>query len=160
MGQSPQEKCIIRSAAPGEAKFLSELALRSKAHWGYPVEFIEACREELRYSPEQIDSSSFTFAVAEISDAIIGFYALERLSHAEFELEALFVEPEWIGQAIGRTLLEHAKRKAAKVGGESLIIQGDPNAEAFYQAAGGVVTGRRESVSVPGRFLPIFVIAL
>lgn len=39
-----------------------------------------------------------------------------------------------------------------------MIIQDDPNAEAFYLAAGGVRTGDRESDSIPGRFLPLFVI--
>ena len=31
-----------------EADRLSDLAFRSKAHWGYSPEFMEACREELR----------------------------------------------------------------------------------------------------------------
>jgi GNAT superfamily N-acetyltransferase len=83
-----------------------------------------------------------------------------RLSASELELEALFVEPGRIGQGIGRALIEHAKFTAAQVGASSLLIQGDPHAERFYRAAGGRLVGRRESASIPGRFLPVFVIPL
>jgi len=31
-----------------------------------------------------------------------------------------------------------------------MIIQGDPSAERFYLAAGGVKNGKRDSASVPG----------
>jgi len=33
---------------------LSNLAFRSKAHWGYSDEFMAACRDELTYSSEKI----------------------------------------------------------------------------------------------------------
>ena len=76
------------------------------------------------------------------------------------ELEALFVEPRCIGQGFGRLLVEHAKSVALDMGASQLIIQGDPNAEGFYLAAGGVLTGTMESGSIPGRLLPTFVINL
>jgi GNAT superfamily N-acetyltransferase len=155
-----REACTIRPAAPAEGAVLSGLAMRSKAHWGYPAELMEACRAELTYSPEQIGRSEIPFAVAESQGAVIGFYALERRSESECELEALFVERGWIGRGIGRALLDHAKRVAAERGGTSLIIQGDPNADAFYRAAGGLPTGTRESGSIPGRVLPTYAIVL
>jgi hypothetical protein len=37
----------IRKARPDEAGELTELALRSKAHWGYDEAFMASCREEL-----------------------------------------------------------------------------------------------------------------
>lgn len=46
------------------------------------------------------------------------------------------------------------------LGATKLIIQGDPNAERFYLAAGAVLTGTRESGSIPGRYLPTFAINL
>ena len=134
--------------------------MRSKAYWGYSAEFMEACREELSVSPEKMESSRFHYAVAERQGEIVGYYALERLSAVTFELEALFVEPAHIGSGVGRALVTHAKGYAAAADGRVLIIQGDPNAANFYQAAGGVLTGKRESASIPGRFLPIFEIDL
>ena len=36
----------IRNAVVSEAKLLSDLAMRSKAYWGYSKEFMEKCRAE------------------------------------------------------------------------------------------------------------------
>jgi hypothetical protein len=38
------ESFSIRSANPDEADFLTELALRSKAVWGYSQDFLDSCR--------------------------------------------------------------------------------------------------------------------
>ncbi|MCB0198170.1 MAG: GNAT family N-acetyltransferase, partial [Anaerolineae bacterium] len=91
---------------------------------------------------------------------IVGFYALVSLSSTEIELEAMFVEPAYIGRGYGRALIEHAKATAKSLHASDLIIQGDPNAARFYRAAGGQLTGQRESASIPGRYLPTFVIPL
>lgn len=119
-----------------------------------------ACRAELTYSESQIDSDRYEFYVCEAEGRIAGFYALEILDSTDAELEALFVEPEFIGRGFGRTLIEHAKIRAAALGIRRLTIQGDPNAQSFYEAAGGVRDGQRESGSIPGRFLPIFRVEL
>lgn len=148
--------CTIREAIPDEAPSLSALALRSKAHWEYPNEFVEACREVLTYSPEQIDSDNFHFFVAEVSDSSIGFYALVQSSPQEVHLEALFIEPEHIRQGYGHTLLEHAKARAKALGAITMTIQGDPNSESFYRSAGAKLTGQQESTVLPGRYLPLF----
>jgi GNAT superfamily N-acetyltransferase len=136
------------------------LALRSKAHWGYSPEFIEACRDELTFSEEQLVSEHIRFFVLENEGCIIGFHALTRQNEREMELLALFVEPAFIGKGFGRLLIEHAKSVASAMGATQLTIQGEPNAERFYVAAGGVLTGSRASGSIPGRFLPTFAINL
>jgi len=150
----------IRNAEPYEASRLSDLAIRSKSYWGYSAEFMAACQEELLVSIEKMENERFHYIVTERQDEVVGFYALEHLSDSEFELEALFVEPNHIGTGVGKALMSHAKSYAASLGGDTLIIQGDPNAERFYLAAGGRPTGNRESVSIPGRFLPTFSISL
>lgn len=119
-----------------------------------------ACREELTYSDSQIESANFEFYVCEVDGRLAGFYVIEFLGNDDTELEALFVEPELIGRGYGRTLIEHAKARVAALGIKQLIIQGDPNAASFYEAAGAVHYGQRESDSIPGRFLPIFRISL
>jgi GNAT superfamily N-acetyltransferase len=160
MNTSTESFFRIRPAVTDEAAYLSELAMRSKAHWGYSPDFMNACREELTYTGEQIESEEFRFRVAEIDSTVIGFHAIEHLGDGLFELDALFVEPDWIGHGIGRALIEDACNSALLLGGTRMQIQGDPNAVAFYRAAGGVLTGTRESGSIPGRFLPTFEIML
>lgn len=151
---------IIRDAAPDEATLLSDLALRSKAYWGYSDEFMDACRHELTIRPSSIKSDRIQYAVAERRFKVAGFYAIARLSVSEFELEALFVEPLHIGSGVGRALMNHAKYHAAALGGRIIIVQSDPNAEKFYRAAGGRPAGVQESKSIPGRFLPTLEILL
>ena len=150
----------IRDAKPREAMELSALAMRSKSYWGYSKEFMEACRAELTVSPEDIGSDDFRYVVAEHELKLLGYYALEKCSEQEYELEALFVEPSSIGTGIGKSLIAHAKTMVIASGGKTLTIQGDPNAESFYRAVGGRKVGMRESASIPGRNLPLFVIEL
>lgn len=147
---------LIRRAKAHEAPLLGAMALRSKAYWGYSRAFIEACRNELTYTSEQLSSGRYDFFVAEIDAKVVGFFAVEHNGTLEAELEALFVEPEWIGHGLGRALMSYAKRIARLAGAHALLIQGDPHAEAFYTAAGGVRVADRESGSVPGRMLPVF----
>ena len=151
----------IRTAIPDEAANLSRLAIRSKAYWGYSQEFLDACRQELSVSPSEIKADEYHHAVAENDNDILGFYALKRLTGKKFELEALFVEPDHIGTGIGRALMTHAIKSARSQGGtSSIIIQSDPYAAQFYEAAGGMLIGERESGSIPGRYLPLYEITL
>ena len=147
---------IIRAAVAEEAGILSELALRSKAHWGYSDTFIEACRNELTVQPERIQH----YVCADDEDAVVGFYGLSELADDRVELEALFVEPSRIGSGVGRALIEHAIGRASALGASRMLIQGDPNAEAFYLAVGASQVGERPSGSIPGRSLPLFEIPI
>ena len=155
---SKTQKWKIRKALPSEAEHLSGLAFRSKSHWGYSDQFMQACLEELTLEDCYIESNP-TFV---IEDAIntIGFYSLEHISAPEVELVYLFVEPDFIGKGYGRKLMEHAKRKARHLGYSKMIIQGDPNAERFYRSAGGLLISTRKSASMPDRELPVFCIDL
>lgn len=149
---------LVRSACDHEASTLSDLALRSKSHWGYSPAFIDACRDELRWTADDIRHGCFI--VAEAHGRIQGFYAIEHVSVTESELHSLFVAPDAIGKGYGRTLIEDAKTRARAGGARTMIIHGDPNAARFYTAAGAEQIGRRESDSIAGRFLPLFAIKL
>ncbi len=155
---SDTPKWRIRQALPSEVKHLSELAFRSKSYWGYSDRFMQACVEELTLDQHYIESNS-TFVI-EVERSAIGFYSLEHVSASEAELGYLFVEPMFIGKGYGRKLMAHAQQKARHLGYNQIIIQGDPNAEQFYRAAGGSVVGVRRSTSIPGRELPLFRINL
>lgn len=154
------DSMVLRRAREEECHALSDLAFRSKAYWGYSAEFMEACRAELWISAMDMASPDCHYVVAESRGEILGYYALRQLSAEEQELEALFVDPEHIGQGVGGKLIEHAKSHAEEAGARFLRAQGDPNAADFYRAAGGIQVGERESDSVPGRYLPEFRIRL
>ncbi|MDX1500195.1 MAG: GNAT family N-acetyltransferase [Woeseiaceae bacterium] len=139
---------------------MSALARRSKAHWGYPPEFLEACTEELTIDQARLADGNYPCFVAEHAGTVLGFYALDRISDSLVELDALFVEPANIRSGIGRALVRHAVAEARALGARRLVIQGDPNAAGFYTAMGARPCGERESASIPGRMLPLFEIDL
>jgi len=146
----------IRDARPDEAGLLTDLALRSKADWGYSAEFIDACRAELTVDAGSIVSPDCICRVAEYRSRVAGYHCVVEEPDNGFELDALFVEPDYIGQGIGRLLVDDAIRCVASLGGAILVIQGDPNAAGFYTAIGARPAGSRASASIPGRDLPLF----
>ena len=142
----------IRPATAGEAGLLSGLALRSKAHWGYDPDFLEACRAELTV-PEDYITNAPVFVLEE-DGRVVGFYGL-REQGTELELLYLFVEPAAIGGGHGKRLWEHAVETAARLGSQKITIESDPYAEPFYLAMGARRVGEVPSSARPGRVLPL-----
>jgi GNAT superfamily N-acetyltransferase len=140
----------IREAVTGEGSELTELAVRSKAHWGYSPEFLARARPELAVSEHDIAAADVYVAL--LRGRTVGFVAVELGERPE--LTALFVEPELIGSGVGGALLEHALERARAAGVDCLVIESDPNAEPFYRSRGAVPAGYRRSPST-GRRLPL-----
>lgn len=155
---SANETPQIRAARPEEADLLSELALRSKSHWGYPAEFLEACRAELTLSPDFIAASP-VFVLEERERGIVGFYGL-REGEGEVELLYLFVEPSAVNRGYGKLLWKHAVGVAAKLGFQKISIESDPYAEAFYLAMGARRVGATQSSLQVDRTLPLLEYSL
>lgn len=128
------------------------MAMRSKGHWGYDPEFLEACRAELTMTAEKIGGGEVY--VLEAGGRLLGYYAL-RPREGELMLDDLFVDPPAIGRGAGRQLWRHAVERAAALGFERILIEADPNAEAFYRKAGAERIGEAPSGSIPGRLLPL-----
>lgn len=143
---------VIRAGRPDEAEGLSELAVRSKGHWGYDEAFLESCRSELTVRPEQCDGVHLSVAA---SPELQGFYLLEP-----GELTALFVDPAAIGKGVGSALLAHAVATARDLGWRELTIDSDPYAEPFYVHHGAHRVGTIPSGSIPGRLLPQLLLPL
>lgn len=152
------DRWTLRHADPSEAGLLTALALRSKAHWGYPDEFMAACRKELTYDGRYL--SSHEVFVIETGGSVEGFCTLESLDGGDVELGGLFVEPRSIGKGLGRALLRHAIAAARGAGVRRMVVHTDPHAKDFYLACGAVEKGSVPSASIPGRDLPLLEIDL
>jgi len=63
----------IRDAVPNEAEHLSDIAMRSKAYWGYSDAFLEKCRDELSVQPFDIEDRNFQYSVGLLKSEIVGF---------------------------------------------------------------------------------------
>jgi GNAT superfamily N-acetyltransferase len=147
----------IRDAVAADLPAIAALALRSKGHWGYDSALLDAMRDELSWDAE--DLARMRFRIGETTD-LVGFSAVARQYGTRVELEALFVEPAYIGTGAGRLLMADAVDVARDLGARILEIQSDPFAERFYLAAGARRVGERPSASIPGRVLPLLELDL
>lgn len=148
---------LIRPARATEAGILTELALRSKAHWGYDTQFLEACRDELTVAANEVTRRRAL--VADRDGHILGFTTLQGEPPTGV-LGMMFVDPQVIGQGIGRLLFEHTIAAGRDLGFTQLTIDADPNAEPFYRAMGAIRIGTVPSGSIAGRVLPQMVVTI
>lgn len=86
---------LIRDARPDEAGELTELALRSKAHWGYDAAFMASCREELTVRPSEVGERRT--APAERDGRVLGFTTVDGRP-PDGAVGMMFVDPSALGQ--------------------------------------------------------------
>jgi GNAT superfamily N-acetyltransferase len=143
---------MIVKAVAEDLPRLTEIAIESKAYWGYTPEQIESWREDLTVSLERFQKWDICKFV--VNDDIAGFYCLNLHEGDGVScLEFLFILPKFIGKAIGSQLLQHAFQKSKEEKKYTMKVLSDPNAASFYAKYGFVETSKEES-AIPGRYLP------
>lgn len=145
----------IRLATEADAAPLSQLALRSKAHWGYAADLLATWAEELRVRPESCRAGDVW--VAEIGQHIVGFAEVDQRDDGLW-LDGLWIDPGWMRQGIGRRLFETVLDAARSRGQQSLLAEVEPHAIGFYMRMGAVEIGANPSSIIPGRLLPVMQI--
>jgi ribosomal protein S18 acetylase RimI-like enzyme len=153
----------IRRAVPGDAPALTVIAHAAKRHWGYDERWIAAWKKALTVDSSFIERAEVFVAVRSGdtgAERVLGFHALV-VSGGRASLEHLWVSPEHMGQGIGRLLVDHAGMLSLALGAESMLIESDPNAEAFYARLGARRVGDVPA-DVPGvaRSLPLMELQL
>jgi N-acetylglutamate synthase-like GNAT family acetyltransferase len=143
---------MIISANLSDSKILTEIALKSKAYWGYSKELLHSWTNDLTVTTDIISNTDvFKYIV---DNKTVGFYILNPPKEKTIELEMLFVLPEFIGRGFGKQLLQNAVDRSLKLNVKSIIVLADPNAVPFYKLQGFYKIDKKES-SISGRFLPI-----
>jgi predicted N-acetyltransferase YhbS len=142
----------FRSAKPDEAKTLSELSARSKAHWPYDNEYLALAKSITHVYPEDIEN--WPHIVATDGETIFGFTAICEVQ-GEKMLDHLWIEPAHMRKGIGCSLFYKAIEEAKKLSWRSFTITSDPFAEPFYLKMGATRIGERESKIKTGFFLPL-----
>ena len=122
---------VVRPAVSSDADALTALTLAGKRHWNYPEAWLDAWRGLLSITPAYVEANVVSCAEDE-TGRVVGYYSLERDSCGGCRLENLFVVPTLIGSGLGRQLFKHAVQTARTLGAAELLIESDPNAEAFY----------------------------
>lgn len=141
---------MIIEVSLNDAETLTEIALESKAIWGYTDEQVESWREDLTITNDRIQNWKFYKFLH--GEHIVGFHGLSFASETSV-IEFLFVSPKFIGNKIGHQLLEHALYISRKKGVKEVIVLSDPNAQSFYEKY-GFKKFKEEESSIQGRFLP------
>ena len=141
----------LRPAVVAELDRLSDLCMRSKAVWGYDEAFMAACRRELTLTAGDLNDTDIQ--VAEDDDGLCGVAQLSVFGEQAC-IEKLFVDPEGLGRGVGRRLYDWCVAVARDRGARVLVIEADPDAEAFYLKMGAVRDGQVPSGSIQGRMLP------
>lgn len=141
---------MIRQATHLDLTELSALRLRSKAHWGYDPAFLEACKQELTLTKDDLGPSLVLHETKGCIDAVV----MVKLAAGAAEMESLYIDPQAMGLGLGRIMFEWALSYARDEGAKKMCLTADPNAESFYARMGAFVTGRSPSGSIPNRFLP------
>ena len=140
----------FRLATTRDLPALNQISLTSKAHWGYPQEWLEHWENGLLLQEEHL--VEYKILLAELGEEIIGFCAISE-EPGEYQVEHLWLLPKHIGQGYGKQLLEQSL-VSFTVADKPVLVEADPHAEAFYRRQGFVTFSQVESYP-PGRFLPV-----
>jgi len=150
----------IRAARSTDADVLSALSIRSKHSNGYDAAFMAACQDELSVSAADINDGDFW--VAEAGGALCGCACLsiDADDGKLGKVHTFFIDPGWQRRGVGRALWRKLVERAKAYRLESLHLDSDPHAVAFYERLGFRVAGEAASGSIPGRRLPRMEIAV
>ncbi|WP_128895472.1 GNAT family N-acetyltransferase [Longirhabdus pacifica] len=144
---------IIRKAHTNDCNTLSNIAYKSKGYWGYSEEFLQSCKNELTITKSYMDRNHVW--VIEENNEMIGFYSFSLETE---KLDALFIDPEYIGNGIGKFVWKHLLHHAKQLQMEKFTIDSDPNAEGFYLKMGAKRIGDIASTVFPKRKLPLLIV--
>lgn len=131
---------------------LTKITKQSKAYWQYSKELMLHWNDELTITPIYIQHNKVFKLVT--GNEPIGYYSYVEVAENTIRLDNLFLLPEYIGQGLGRVLmndfLDHIKKNKI----EKVLLESDPNAEKFYTRFGFIKIAHKET-KIKGRFLPI-----
>ena len=146
---------ILRPPRLDELPYLSDLCLRSKAVWDYDEAMLDAFKDELTLTEDDLESD--VIIVAEDLRGVAGVAQLSFDETGSSYRDNLFVEPVRLGEGTGKMLYVWACRYAQGSGAKEMVIEADPDAAPFYVHMGAEPAGEAESGSIPGRLLPRLV---
>ena len=95
--------------------------------------------------------------MAENASELVGMCALEDRGEW-WALEHVWVDPNSMGQGVGRTLVQQALVLARAVRPARVVAEADPNAAGFYRRLGASQVGAVPAAmpGAPDRVLPVF----
>jgi GNAT superfamily N-acetyltransferase len=142
----------IEKANSNDNEVLTEITKKSKGFWGYSDEQIKIWSELLTITKAYIETRSVYKLV--IDTKTVGYYSFFHEDENTIKLDNLFILPKYIGQGLGRILMNDFLIIVKKTNANKIILDSEPNAEMFYAKLGFVKVGQIET-SIKNRYLPI-----
>ena len=143
---------VLEKATNKDSEALTYLMRRSKAHWGYSSEQLKTWEDELTVTEEFTKSKHVNKLL--IEGVIAGYYAYSLEPDNNAKLESLFVDPSFIGNGIGKLLMNHFFECISRQSASRVWLESDPNAMNFYLKFGFEVVGKK-STTIKNRYMPI-----
>ncbi|QHE52271.1 GNAT family N-acetyltransferase [Pontibacillus sp. HMF3514] len=129
---------IFRRAIPEESPHLSNIAIKSKAYWGYSEAFMKEC-ELLLHVPSDRIAKDHVYVI-EDGGSVTGFYSIiQNKNHAW--LEDFYLDPVYIGEGLGKRMWYHMVSVARNYSIEKIEWESDPYAAPFYEWMGATKIG-------------------
>ena len=144
----------IRDARPDDFPVMSSVYRRASLA-------NERDRDNLLADPAHLELSDAAARpgrslVAVIDGRVIGFASIDPVEHA-LELDALFVDPDWMRHRAGTALVAAVAERARDLGLSTVTVSANFHALAFYRHAGFIETGLVELEFGPAPRLVLYV---
>lgn len=136
-------------AENSDIDFLNEIAIRSKAWWGYEDHLMKQFAANAVLSTQMAEGTTIIKGCME--DKIIGWYKFVP-NEEGVELTDFWMSPEYIGKGFGGKMFQNLKEKVKQYGSHSIVFDADPNAAPFYEHMGCRIIG--QTLSEWNRFIP------
>ncbi len=152
------EKIHIRRAKPIDARYLTDIAFRSKQSNGYDDEFMRACAKELTVSESDLENDEYWVAEQNVLCGFAGFTVSDAPGVAQ--LHSFFIDPKWQKKGIGKRLWFKVLQSAIAQDVKVIQLDSDPAAVEFYESLGFKFVTKVPSGSIKGRLIPRMEILL
>src|SRR5438874_5592483 len=124
----------IRPANPDEGERLRAIAIAAKSYWGYDLDRVREWAAMGDFSPGGLRRKQIY--VADVAGEAVGWAA--AIDRGEvFWLEDLWIDPERMGQGVGRRLFQHTAARGRQSGAVRMEWEAERHALGFYEKMGG-----------------------
>ncbi len=147
----PPEDMIFEPATVKDIDELSEVAIRSKRHWGYSKEAMELWNQNLTITEDFL--KSHTVIKATLEDEIVGFFALEEI-HPTTRIAQYWIDTPYMRKGYGTVMYNYLKDYLKMRNVEKVTLVLDPNGMAFFEKKGAKILEKIEH-KVRNKFLYI-----
>ena len=135
---------LIREAVPAEYPALAGVFRRASWSNEGDREFLSAHPHLLQLESEIFDKGRLR--VADVDGVIVGF-AVTIDADGVWDLDDLFVDPEWMRRGIGSRLVDDAIDDARRRSIPAIEVTANEHALDFYERAGFVVVGEAATMA-------------